>query len=359
MLPGWNEPPAECCGNWTPDGKYFLFQATREGKTEVWALRERGGWLSSLRSRAKPVQVTAGQLNSLAPVLSADGKKLYVVGQHLRGELIRYDSKSHEWVSYLSGISAEFVDFSRDGQWMTYVAFPENTLWRSRIDGTDRLQLTTGPMQASAPRWSPNGKRIAFQTIPQNEPSRIYMISSDGGTPELILKEQHNQARPSWSPVQESLAFSYIPWLEAAPRRISVINLATHKLIQLPKSEGLFLAEWSSDGRYIAARRADHQALMLFDWSTHTWSQLARVELNWANWSRDGQQVYFERHGREHAILSVRITDHALQEVVSLAGIKRAGLSGGFWFGLTPDNSPIVLRDTGTQEIYALDWHEP
>jgi hypothetical protein len=29
------------------------------------------------------------------------------------------------------------------------------------------------------------------------------------------------------------------------------------------------------------------------------------------------------------------------------------------WFGLTPDDSPLVLRDTGTQEIYALDWQEP
>ncbi len=59
-----------------------------------------------------------------------------MIGQQLRGELGRYDLKSRQWVAYLSGISAEFIDFSRDGQWVAYVAFPECTLWRSRIDGS-------------------------------------------------------------------------------------------------------------------------------------------------------------------------------------------------------------------------------
>ena len=43
LLPGWNKPPTACCGNWTSDGKYFVFQATRSGKTEIWALREPRG----------------------------------------------------------------------------------------------------------------------------------------------------------------------------------------------------------------------------------------------------------------------------------------------------------------------------
>ena len=29
LLPGWNNPPSECCGAWTPDGRYFVFQSTR------------------------------------------------------------------------------------------------------------------------------------------------------------------------------------------------------------------------------------------------------------------------------------------------------------------------------------------
>ena len=359
LLPSWNQPPAECCGNWTPNGKYFVFQATRNGKTEIWAIRERDGLLGSFRKVGRePIQITAGQLNSLTPLLSPDGKKLYVVGQKLRGELARYDSKSRQWASYLSGISADFVDFSKDGRWVTYVSFPEGALWRSRIDGSDRLQLTVPPMQVFIPCWSPDGKRVAFMDVSPGKPSKIYLVSAEGGTPEPLFEEQRNQSRPSWSPDGNSIVFGSLPGTETE-HGIVVVHLGTHKMVHLPGSEGLLNPEWSPNGRYIVTRRSDHRALMLFDWRTQKWAELAKDELNWSNWSRDGRYVYYERHGSEHAIMRVRVDDHRVEEVVSLENIKRAGVGGGFWFGLTPDDSPLVLHDTGTQEIYALDWQAP
>ncbi len=360
LLSGWNRPPAECCGNWTPDGKYFAFQAIRQGKTEVWATREQHGLLGVLPQIGRaPVQITAGQLDSLAPVFSRDGRKLYVVGQQLRGELTRYDANSRQWVSYLAGISAEFADFSRDGQWVTYVSFPDGALWRSRTDSSNRLQLTFAPLRATAPCWSPDSKRIVFQGGREGKFDGIYSVSANGGPAEPLFHDQRNRLRPSWSPDGNSIVFSYAPWTETTPHGVEVLNLTTHEVKQLPGSEGLLLATWSPDGHYIVARRGDHQALMLFDLKTQRWSELAKGELNWSDWSRDGQYVYFERHGKEHAIMRVRIEDHAVERVVSLSEVKRTGASGGFWFGLTPDDSPLLLHDTGTQEIYALDWRSP
>jgi eukaryotic-like serine/threonine-protein kinase len=40
LLPGWNNPPNECCGSWTPDGRYYVFQALREGASNIWVLPE-------------------------------------------------------------------------------------------------------------------------------------------------------------------------------------------------------------------------------------------------------------------------------------------------------------------------------
>jgi eukaryotic-like serine/threonine-protein kinase len=358
--PDWNKPPAACCGNWTPNGKYFVFQATRNGKTEIWATREQATLLSAFRKLDRePVQLTAGQLNSMMPVVSPDGKKLYVVGQQLRGELMRYDSKSRQWISYVSGVSAEFVDFSRDGQWVAYTTVPEGALWRSRIDGSQRLQLTSPPMQALLPSWSPDGKRIAFTRA--GKPWKIYLISADGGTPEPLVNDeaaQSSQSRSSWSPDGNSIVFSYVPGPDAV-HGVLVINLATHKVVHLPGSEGLVLAEWSPDGRYIAARTSDHHAIMLFDLRAQHWSELVKRELNWLNWSRDGRHVYFEQHGAQHAVMRVAIGNRAVEEVVSLQNVKRTGVNGSFWFGLAPDDSPLVLHDNGTQEIYALDWKEP
>jgi serine/threonine protein kinase len=88
---------------------------------------------------------------------SPDGKKLFTQGLQDRGELIRYDAQHRAFVPFLSGIWATDLRFSRDGQWVAYVSYPEGTLWRSRVDGSDRLQLTNPPVFAALPRWSPDG----------------------------------------------------------------------------------------------------------------------------------------------------------------------------------------------------------
>ena len=66
--------------------------------------------------------------------------------------MVRYDVKLHAFVPYLGGISAVFLDFSKDGQWVAYVAYPQGTLWRSRIDGSEALQLTFPPVSVIYPR---------------------------------------------------------------------------------------------------------------------------------------------------------------------------------------------------------------
>ena len=132
LLPGWNNSPNECCGSWTPDGKYFVFQATGDGAENLWAIRERGNFMSS---QSAPMQLTTGPMNVGTPVPSRDGKKLFVQGWQPRGELVRYDSRSSQFVPYLGGISAMGLDFSQDGQWMAYNDATDGTLRRSKVDG--------------------------------------------------------------------------------------------------------------------------------------------------------------------------------------------------------------------------------
>jgi dipeptidyl aminopeptidase/acylaminoacyl peptidase len=59
LLPGWSRHGVECCGNWTSDGRYFLFQSTHNGRTDIWAIREKQNWWQA--ASEEPVQLTALQ----------------------------------------------------------------------------------------------------------------------------------------------------------------------------------------------------------------------------------------------------------------------------------------------------------
>jgi Tol biopolymer transport system component len=160
------------------------FLERRDGASNIWIVPDQGGlWRKVSRN---PVQLTTGPLQYGNLLPSKDGKKLFVVGIQPQAELVRYDAKSGDFVPYLGGISASDVDFSRDGQWVTYGSLPEGTLWRSKLDGSERLQLTYPSMQTALTPWSPDGQQIAFSGVSPGNPWKVFLISKDGGSPEAF-----------------------------------------------------------------------------------------------------------------------------------------------------------------------------
>jgi len=357
LLPGWNDPPNECCGNWTPDGRYYVFQAVRDGTANVWALPERKGLFRSARS--EPVQLTTGPMNVGEPVPSRDGTRLFVQGRQPRAELLRYDATSRQFAPYLSGISADGLDFSQDKEWVAYNDYTDGTMWRSKVDGTQKLQLTFLPLLAYLPRWSPDGRQIAFFGHPPGEHFQIYVVPAAGGSPELIYRRGFNLADPNWSPDGKSLVFGGNT-LNGQGSAVFVLDMKTRSASQLPGSDGLFSPRWSPDGRFVAAMAVDSLKLMLFDFTTQKWTELAKMLAAYPNWSRDGRYLYFDGTLEEETgYFRIRISDRKLERILSLKGFQQAVGDFGQWSGLAPDESPLYVRDATIQEIYALEWEAP
>jgi Tol biopolymer transport system component/DNA-binding winged helix-turn-helix (wHTH) protein len=360
LLPGWNNDPHECCGDWTPDGKYFLFQSFRDGRSSVWALADKSSWVSG---PAKLVQLTNGPLDFESPLVSKDGKRIFMIGSQPRCELVRYDGKSG-FAPYLDGGSIRDLAFSADGKWVAYVSVPEGQLWRSRVDGSDRLQLTSAGLSAGLPRWSPDGKQIAFMGTKPKTDWLAYLISSDGTGLHELVPGANAGYDPGWSPDGKSIVLTLnaagTPGFNPDGPGIAIYHLDTRTLSLLPGAKQLFAPRWSPDGRYIAALTDDSLKLMLFDRVSQQWQDLVSLPIGYPSWSHDGQYIYFDTTlSEDAAFFRVRISDHRLERLFSLKGLRQFWGPFGSWTGLTPDDSPLLVRDASSQEIYVVDWQAP
>jgi Tol biopolymer transport system component len=361
LLPGWDTPPKESAPAWTVDGKYFFFQSGRANSKDIWTIRERKSFME--RASLAPVRLTAGPLLFGTPVPSRDPERLFVVGQQRRFDLVRYEGKSQQFATYLGGTSAGEAEISRDGQWITYITHPGHALWRSRLDGSERMQLTFAPLEAHSPRWSPDGTRIVFMASLPGKPWNIFVDDAHGGAPREVIAEGRNRGDPTWSPQGGAIIFGAMPWLEygtSSGPSISAVDLQTSRVSDFPGSDGLFSPRCSPDGRYLAALASDSTKLMLYDFKTKKWSQLAQGMFAFENWSRDGKYLYAEEYlDKNDDFVRVSVADGKIARLFSLKEVPRGFDTWESWVGLTPDGAPLLMRDKSTQEIYRLDLQLP
>jgi Tol biopolymer transport system component len=360
-LAGWGGEPFDCNGNWTPDGKYFLFDSFRGGPDSIWAVRERGSWFE--RWSREPVRLSSGPMSAGKPVASRDGSRIFFLGDTGKlSRLSRYDAKSGDWIPFLSGISAEHVDFSRDGEWVAYTSLLGLNVVRSRVDGSQRLQLTLPPMETAIPRWSPDGKKIAFIARYPGKKWKIYIIHSDGGSLQPLLPGQTDDRDPEWFPDGNSLVFASdreIGTSSEAPM-LFVLDLQTNRITPVPGSWGRWCPRLSPDGRYLAAI-VNYRSVVVFDFKTQRWMELASgEEFYWPSWSRDSQYVYFIDWKTESGVYDrVGIRDRKRERVAKLDRDIAHDDSMGGWVGLTPDGAPLAPIVDSTTEVFAFDWRAP
>jgi len=165
---------------------------------------------------------------------SVDGKRIFAVGDQDRGELVRYDSKTRQFTADLSGISASAVSFSPNGRWVAYSTYPENILWRSRTDDSEKLQLTYKPLRAFGSNWSPDGTQILFAAEEAGQNARLYSVPVEGGAPRMISASEHDLIFPKWTPDGKSIVFEETSHYTTF---IKLLDLKTKQVSTLPGSE--------------------------------------------------------------------------------------------------------------------------
>ncbi len=252
VLPGWQYRGRECCGRWTPDGKFYIFLTTVTAYRgdKIWALDERRRLFR--HPSAEPIQLTTGPINWRDPIPGKGMNKIFSDGKTPRGELCRFDQKTKQLQPFLGAISAQDVSFSKDGRSIAYVSYPDGLLWKANRDGSNPVQLSTPPIYAANPRWSPDSSEILFNDIQVNEPNRIYLVSSQDRSPQRLLPDypgNHNE--PGWSADGRRIVFQRQG--VDGKGELCILDLANRQVAPVPGSVKLSSPRWSPDGKYIAA----------------------------------------------------------------------------------------------------------
>jgi len=363
LLGDWPLKSAACCGSWTADGNYYIFQASQGVPntnlivTSLWALPAAKSGLGS-----PPMQITSGPMSFGNASVGHDSKKIWAIGVQPTVEVVKYEARKKKFVPVIAGLSATDLDYSKDGKWVAYVSVPDGTLWRSRADGSNRLQLTSGEERTALPRWSPDGNQIAYVSMKSGESWKLFLIPSEGGTPEPVVQENGSQIDANWSGDGTRLMYGDYS-RDAAGLSIRLLDFKSHKVETIPGSQGLFSPRWSPDGRYIAAISPDNTTLMLFDFETQKWSTWLKESagsVSYPVWSADSKYLYFDDlvNGAE-AIRRVKIGGIETDPVFELGNIERYPGPLGLWSGRTADGSWMFVRDRSTQEVYQLSLELP
>jgi Tol biopolymer transport system component len=356
LLDGWNQPAAECCGNWTGDGKSFVFQSYHNGRHEIWAWRERPWWRGG---NSRPWPVTGGPLDYQAPGTMPGNSHIYFIGATLEFQLLQAVPHSSQFTAMDKNLSAaSLAQYSPDGKWVAWLNAADNSLWRSHIDGSDRIALTAPPLRIFNFQWSPDNKRLAVMGEEPGKPWKIYFLDADGGQPVPVLNENRNQADPSWSPDGRFLVFGRPPdrMDNVQPKAIYQLDLATHQVTEIPGSVGLFSPRLSADGRYLVAMPLDQTSLRLYDRVTGQWTTITEQAAGDPTFSHDGRYLYFQNFletGRP--IYRIAIPEGKPELVATIDNLLPISATEYRLIGLAPGDLPIVTARTPEVNIYQTD----
>jgi Tol biopolymer transport system component len=262
-----DDPANDSWPLWSYDGRWLAFDSSRSGRNETWVIRI----TPDGKPGSQPIQATRGggggvwiQDGRIAYSTSKETVHVFVANADGSGEVQL--TRSHEW--------NVVPRWSPDGK---NIAFGSNywEKWKTAVftvpaNGGDEKFLAVGGSFA----WSADGRKIAFSagTLRPPATAKISIIPAEGGEARELMGYDGALTNLDWSPDGRSIAFSYargkdaknyIPGSRMDIEDIYVISVdggLPKRLTQMDKKGFRFTSpRFSPDGKKIAFRSLDYE----------------------------------------------------------------------------------------------------
>jgi Tol biopolymer transport system component/DNA-binding winged helix-turn-helix (wHTH) protein len=359
IFAGGMQPSHQSAGNWTADGKYFLFSGCEQYDCNLWAMRDAWSWFR--RSHHEPFPLTSGPDSLHIAIPSQTGSRIFAFSFRSRRELEKIDPATLRTSMLSLDTYAEEAGVSPDGQMVAYSDRPDGSLWRSRADGSLRLRLTNPPLEGFSPRWSPDSEQILFTGVRVGQSRQIYILSADGGALRPVLPKGWEGSNADWSPDGYRIVVNMRNPKTHPQYALFTLEPTTAIWKELPDSNELTDPRWSPDGRHIAALDATSHHLLLFDVQKGKWSPIASGTLLASPfWSLDSSSVYFQDQlDEQESVFRADLATSQVKRAFGFGEILRGSATHCLFSGVGRDGSLYVMLERGLTDIYALDLDLP
>jgi eukaryotic-like serine/threonine-protein kinase len=197
---------------WSPDGRYLYFASDRRSEMELWRVRieEKSG-----KPIGQPEHVAAEAGFNGFISLARDGKRIAYLKSLRSGNIqkVAFDPSKEAVIGQPAPVThgarlAFGPALSPDGRWFAFFSWGKvEDVFLASFDGRGPWGLTNDVHSNRWPRWSPDGKQIAFQSDRTGR-FQIWTMHADGSSLEQLTYSPEPAVNPVWSPDGKYLAYS-------------------------------------------------------------------------------------------------------------------------------------------------------
>jgi Tol biopolymer transport system component len=181
---------------WTRDGSGIVFAGT-PGTFTLYLYRVDAGGERPLE------RVELAGPGATAPATARSRDRLALARSRFDEDIYRFEPGRPPQAVIASSFAEGFPQFSPDGRRIAFESGQSGEreeIWVAAADGSNPQQVTRGPgLWQGTPRWSPDGQRIAFDSLGEDGHWDIWTMDTDGGSLRRITQDAGNENQPTWS----------------------------------------------------------------------------------------------------------------------------------------------------------------